>query len=83
MPQAFLRNLQCSIQGTADHKCEGRSLCALFAWQRLCEKQTEDIPVKKSITFQLPIIEGDMQLPVGEGLDNEAHAEVVSLLSRV
>ena len=35
----------------------------------------------KSITFRLPIIEEDIQLPVGEGLDNDGHVETVVLLS--
>ena len=36
----------------------------------------------KSITFRLPIIEEDMQMPVGDGLDNDGHVETVVLLSR-
>lgn len=37
----------------------------------------------KSITFRLPIIEEDIQIPVGDGLDNDGHVEAVSLLIRV
>ena len=36
----------------------------------------------KSITFRLPIIEKDMKISVGNGLDSEQHAETVVLLSR-
>ena len=36
----------------------------------------------KSITFRLPIIEEDMQMPIGDGLDNERHVETVVLLSQ-
>ena len=36
----------------------------------------------KSITFRLPIIEEDMQLPIGDGLDNERHVETCCLLVR-
>ena len=36
----------------------------------------------KSITFRLPIIEEDIQIPVGDGLDNDGHVETVCLLSR-
>ena len=35
----------------------------------------------KSITFRLPIIEGDMTIPVNDGLDKNAHVEVVCQLS--
>lgn len=35
----------------------------------------------KSITFRLPIIEEDIQIPVGDGLDNDGHVETVVLLS--
>ena len=37
----------------------------------------------KSITFRLPIIEGDMTIPVNDGLDKNAHVETVCLMSRV
>jgi len=37
----------------------------------------------KSITFRLPIIEKDMKITIGDGLDNEQHVETVVLLSRV
>ena len=36
----------------------------------------------KSITFRLPIIEEDMQLPIGDGLDNEEHVETCVLLTK-
>ena len=37
----------------------------------------------KSITFRLPIIEKDMKISVGNGLDSEQHVETVVLMSRV
>ena len=37
----------------------------------------------KSITFRLPIIEKDMKISVGNGLDSEQHVETVCLMSRV
>lgn len=36
----------------------------------------------KSITFRLPIIEKDMKISVGNGLDSEQHVETVCLLSQ-
>ena len=36
----------------------------------------------KSITFRLPIIEKDMKISVGDGLDSEQHVETVVLLTR-
>ena len=36
----------------------------------------------KSITFRLPIIEKDMKISVGNGLDSEQHVETVVLMSR-
>ena len=36
----------------------------------------------KSITFRLPIIEKDMIISVGDGLDSEQHVEVVCFLSK-
>lgn len=36
----------------------------------------------KSITFRLPIIEKDMKISAGNGLDSEQHVETVVLLSR-
>ena len=36
----------------------------------------------KSIVFRLPIIEGDMQLPIENGLDSDDHIETVCLLVR-
>ena len=35
----------------------------------------------KSITFRLPIIEKDVKITIGDGLDNEHHVETVVLLS--
>ena len=35
----------------------------------------------KSITFRLPIIDGEMKIPVNDGLDKNAHVEVVCQLS--
>ncbi|EFE90843.1 hypothetical protein GCWU000341_02345 [Oribacterium sp. oral taxon 078 str. F0262] len=37
----------------------------------------------KSITFRLPIIDHDMKLPVGNGLDNEEHVETIVLLQKL
>ncbi len=37
----------------------------------------------KSITFRLPIIDGEMKIPVNDGLDKNAHVETVCLMSRV
>ena len=37
----------------------------------------------KSITFRLPVIEEDMQMPIGDGLDNDGHVESVVGLKRV
>ena len=37
----------------------------------------------KSITFRLPIIEKDMIISVGDGLDSEQHVETVVLMSRI
>ena len=36
----------------------------------------------KSITFRLPIIEEDIQIPVGDSLDKDGHVETVVLMSR-
>ena len=36
----------------------------------------------KSITFRLPIIDSDMSMPIGKGLDSDDHVETVVLLSR-
>ena len=36
----------------------------------------------KSITFRLPIIDGEMKIPVNDGLDKNAHVETVVLMSR-
>ena len=35
----------------------------------------------KSITFRLPIIEKDMKITIGDGLDNEQHVETVVLMT--
>ena len=37
----------------------------------------------KSITFRLPIIDSDMSMPIGNGLDSDTHIETVCLMSRV
>ena len=37
----------------------------------------------KSITFRLPIIEKDMKITIGDGLDKEQHVETVCLLSKL
>ena len=36
----------------------------------------------KSIVFRLPVIEGDMQLSIENGLDSYGHVETVVLMSR-
>jgi len=36
----------------------------------------------KSITFKLPIIEEDIQIPVGDGLDNDSHVDTRSVSVR-
>lgn len=36
----------------------------------------------KSITFRLPIIDSDMSMPIGNGLDSDSHIETVVLMSR-
>ena len=36
----------------------------------------------KSITFRLPIIDSDMSMPIGNGLDSDSHIETVVMLSR-
>jgi site-specific DNA recombinase len=36
----------------------------------------------KSITFRLPIIDSDMSMPIGKGLDSETHVETVVQLSK-
>ncbi len=36
----------------------------------------------KSITFRLPIIDSDMSMPIGNGLDSDSHVETVVLMSR-
>ena len=35
----------------------------------------------KSITFRLPIIDSDMSMPIGNGLDSDSHVETVCQLS--
>ena len=37
----------------------------------------------KSISFRLPIIEKDMKISVGDGLDSEQYVETVVLMSRI
>ena len=37
----------------------------------------------KSITFRLPIIDSDMSMPIGNGLDSDSHVETVVLMSRI
>ena len=36
----------------------------------------------KSITFRLPIIDSDMSMPIGKGLDSDDHVETVVLFSQ-
>lgn len=36
----------------------------------------------KSITFRLPVIDSDMSMPIGNGLDRDSHIETVVVLSR-
>jgi len=36
----------------------------------------------KSITFRLPIIDSDMSMPIGNGLDSDAQVETVVLLQK-
>ena len=37
----------------------------------------------KSITFRLPIIDGEMKIPVNDGLDKNAHVETIVLLQKL
>lgn len=37
----------------------------------------------KSITFRLPIIDGEMKIPVNDGLEKNVHVETVCLLSKL
>lgn len=36
----------------------------------------------KSVTFRLPIIDSDMSMPIGKGLDSDLHVETVVMLSQ-
>ena len=36
----------------------------------------------KSITFRLPIIDSDINMPIGNGLDSDNHVETVVQLSK-
>ena len=36
----------------------------------------------KSITFRLPIIDSDMSMPIGNGLDSDSHVETVVLMTK-
>ena len=48
---------------------------------QICEERQPNGQWLKSITFRLPIIEKDMKISVGDGLDSEQHIETVCLLS--
>ena len=37
----------------------------------------------KSITFRLPIIDSDMSMPIGNGLDSASHVETIVLLQKL
>lgn len=47
---------------------------------QICEERQPSGQWLKSITFRLPIIEKDMIISVGDGLDSEQHVETVCLL---
>jgi len=47
---------------------------------QICEERQPNGQWLKSITFRLPIIEKDMKIPLGDGLDSEQHIETVCLL---
>ncbi|MSS14897.1 recombinase family protein [Porcincola intestinalis] len=49
---------------------------------QICEERQPNGQWLKSITFRLPIIEKDMIISVGDGLDSEQHVETVCLLGR-
>ena len=48
---------------------------------QICEERQPNGQWLKSITFRLPIIEKDMIISVGDGLDSEQYVETVCLLS--
>ena len=48
---------------------------------QICEERQPNGQWLKSITFRLPIIEKDMIISVGDGLDSEQHVERVCLLT--
>ena len=48
---------------------------------QICEERQPNGQWLKSITFRLPIIEKDMKISVGDGLDSEQHVETVCLLT--
>ena len=50
---------------------------------QICEERQPNGQWLKSITFRLPIIEKDMKISVGDGLDSEQHVESICLLERV
>lgn len=50
---------------------------------QICEERQPNGQWLKSITFRLPIIEKDMIISVGDGLDSEQHVETVALLQKV
>ena len=49
---------------------------------QICEERQPNGQWLKSITFRLPIIEKDMIISVGDGLDSEQYVETVVLLTR-
>ena len=50
---------------------------------QICEERQPNGQWLKSITFRLPIIEKDMIISVGDGLDSEQYVETVVLMSRI
>jgi len=48
---------------------------------QICEERQPNGQWLKSITFRLPIIEKDMKISVGDGLDSEQQVETVCLLT--
>ena len=53
---------------------------ALIQVIQIYEDQQPNGQWLKSITFRLPIIDGDMKIPVNDGLDKNAHVKTVCLL---
>ena len=47
---------------------------------QIYEERQPDGQWLKSITFRLPIIEEDIQIPVGDGLDNDGYVETWELI---